>query len=103
MISLISIYASTLLVIIGCFGCFISLLVFWHSKHKRPKIRAKDYLTILTIINSIYLLVYWYNHTTQTMIDIYEFKKNDLVYIIFNFKNSNSFICKIVNYILNNM
>ncbi len=97
---LISVYVCTFSVIFGCLASFISIVVFWHPKNKKPKIGAKDYLTILTVVNSIYLIINWYSITTQYIIHHYEIKPSNFFSFFVNLKNTNNLVCKFVNFSL---
>jgi hypothetical protein len=99
LVTLINICACTLLVLFGFCSNALSLMVFWHSKHKTPKIGARDYLTILTIVNSIFLVAYWYNMTGPLILSYFELDSSHLVSRFFNFKDKSSLVCKLANYV----
>ena len=98
--TVVNIYLCSFLVIFGCLSNLISLMVFWHSKHKKPKIGARDYLTILTIVNSVFLVSYWYSITGHVIISYYEdeISSANFLHKLLNLKNNNTFMCKLVNY-----
>jgi hypothetical protein len=97
-VALVNICACTLLVLFGFCSNALSLMVFWHSKHKTPKIGARDYLTILTIVNSLFLVIYWYNMTGPLILAYFDFRPDSLTSRFFNLKDSYSVVCKLVNY-----
>lgn len=92
---LINISACSILVMIGCVGGFFTLLVFWHAKDKPPKIGAQNYLTILIVTNSIFLILYWLINTAPLLITYFELDANNFINII----NLNNFTCKFINYL----
>lgn len=93
---LISIYTCTLIAILGCMSNLISLLVFWHSNRKTPKIRAKDYLSILSLVNLVFIVAYWYIITGASIVDFYDLPRTHVLQL----PNQNKAVCKGVNYFL---
>lgn len=58
-IELLKIYVCTILVAIGTTTNLVSFFVFLKANKKSSKILSKNILMLLTISNSMYLLLYW--------------------------------------------
>ena len=93
---LINIYTCTLIAVIGSLSNLISLLVFWHSNRKTPKIRAKDYLSILSLVNLVFIVTYWYTIIGTLIVEFYDLDHNNVL----NWPNQSKAVCKIVNYLI---
>lgn len=91
-INQISMCTSLLLIIFGCLGNVVSLVIFLYSNKKLPKITSSKYLILLTIVNTAYLLIELYINTLNRF--IYQFKlhkSNHLLFKIYFFDSSNFF------------
>jgi hypothetical protein len=60
LINTLNIYFCTALVIVGTFGNCLSFIVFIRAGKKAPRIITKNILILLTISNSVYLILFWY-------------------------------------------
>jgi hypothetical protein len=93
LVVLIKIYACSILVILGCIGSFVSLLVFVKAKNKLPKISERKYLIVFSISNIVFLILNWY---IQILPSIFAFENFFEKYYIVN---TNVYACKIMNYL----
>jgi len=59
-IDIFKIYICTILVMIGASTNLLSFFVFLRADKRSPRILSKKILMLLTISNSIYLILYWY-------------------------------------------
>ena len=130
LINLLNIYVCTFLVIIGTIGNMISFIVFIRAGKKAPRIMTKNILILLTISNSIYLVLFWYisifpkiimhfkldlstnrnlnftktfNLTVESNSTIILAPKTTIGYLFiekFYQINSNIFVCKILSYLI---
>jgi len=60
LINSLNIYLCTTLVIIGTLGNLLSFIVFLRAGKKAPRIITKNILILLTVSNSVYLILFWY-------------------------------------------
>jgi hypothetical protein len=72
-------YSSSILVLFGCVGNILALFVFISAKHRPPKVNGSSYMIALTVTNTLYMIVHWYNGAL-----------NRIVYH-FNLQNANNF------------
>ena len=98
LLSFLNVYVSSFLVAIGVFGNCISFLVFLRSSYYAPKIITRNSLILLTISNSVYLLLVWYYRVFPKLSNTFKLE-NDL--IRFYLVNSNSYVCKLTIYLIN--
>jgi hypothetical protein len=94
----IKIYACSILVILGCIGSFVSLLVFINAKNKLPKISERKYLITFSISNMLFLLLNWYILTLPSILVYYEVN-NESFFEKYYILNANIYACKIMNYL----
>lgn len=96
---LINICACSFLVLIGFAGGFITLMVFWHAKGKPPKIGGQNYLTILTITNSLFLTFHWFINTSHLIIDYFDIRNGQAIFYLLNLVNYSNLTCKLMNFL----
>ena len=126
-ITFFRLFICNLLIIIGTLANGLSFIVFLSSDKKSPRILSKNILLLLTISNSIYLILYWYMfifneillyqktgssnlkfHFNKTF--TLQIERNGTVVLApseiksvlriekFSKFNSNEYVCKIMNY-----
>ena len=71
-ITLLNIYVCSLFVLVGLVGNVVSFIVFVRAGRKAPRIMTKNLLILLTISNSIYLLLFWYYSILPKLIDSFK-------------------------------
>ena len=71
-ITLLNIYICSLFVLVGLVGNVVSFIVFVRAGRKAPRIMTKNLLILLTISNSIYLLLFWYYSILPKLIDSFK-------------------------------
>ena len=91
-INFLNIYVCSLIIVVGIIGNMISFRIFLKSgkKQSKSKIITKNLLILLSISNSIYLVLFWYYSVFPRTQSAF-FKK------LFIF-NSNVFVCKFISY-----
>lgn len=95
----ISMCISIVLVIFGCFGNILSFIIFVYSNKKLPKITSSKFLILLTIVNTIYLLVHFYIETVNQIIYIFDLKNEENIFVKIYHFDTNSYVCKLFSYL----
>lgn len=96
---LINIHVCTFLILTGCVGCLLSVLVFVNSIGKAPKIGAVNFLIALSTANFVFLVLHWFINTSQVLSDYYSFLH--IIKTLTNFVNTNRLACKTANHLYN--
>ena len=91
----INMYASILLTSLGLIGNLLSLLVLIYARNKLPRIMGAKYLIILTLSNTMFLLLRFYIRTFNSM--IYHFKLDYLK--TYQLLDSCVILCKTLPYL----
>ena len=87
-----TIYITSLLALVGLLGNLVSLIIFVNADKHLPKIASRNYLILLTIVNTVYLLTHWYNSTfTRIMI-------NYKLFVTWDLFNTSSIVCRSVGF-----
>jgi hypothetical protein len=73
-ITLANIYICTIFVLVGLIGNIISFFVFLKAGKKAPRIMTKNLLILLTLSNSIYLILFWYYSIFPKLINSFNIK-----------------------------
>ena len=97
----INMFISSILIIIGLIGNLTSMITFLYSKSNLPKIASSNFLILLTLVNIIYLCLYWYTSTLNRTIFYLSLKGKTNVLNSFNLIDKNVMMCKIVGFIKN--
>jgi hypothetical protein len=68
----ISMWSSLFLIFFGCIGNLTSLFVFFSARHNSPKINGSCYMIALTITNTAYLCIFFYNVTLARIVSHFQ-------------------------------
>ena len=120
-IDLITIHLCSFMIAVGIVGNVISVLVFLRCNRKTRKIKSNNILIMLTISNTLYLILYWYYSVLPKLILHFRgpsanltLYSNSSTYVNATFEhahiyslmsrlyqiNSNLFVCKLVSYLI---
>lgn len=89
----------TFLVLIGLIGNIISIKVFMRSGHCPPLILQRHSLILLTLSNTIYLIVFFYSRVLSKLLNSPMFDSSTINFLSkIYLMNDNAFICKFFNY-----
>ena len=98
LIDFIFIYLCSFLVVVGLIGNIISLVIFIRSCSQTPKIITRHSLLLLTLSNTIYLILFWYYKVLPKIVNAYLANSSlSSVYLV----DSNTFMCKSIIYSIN--
>lgn len=88
----------TFLFLFGLFGNSIMLVTLAHKNAELPRIACKNYLILLTIVNTLYMTVHWLTSTQAHLNSNFHLFShlNELI----NF-NANVMVCKSLGYLKN--
>jgi len=93
-----NIIATVLIITVGLIGNFLT--VFVYSKKKFRLNSNSIYLLFLSVNDSLFLIIHFFEDTIRTINDTY----SDIEIIeYFNFVDKNDFICRITNYLRNTL
>lgn len=91
--NVINMYTTMFISLVGLVGNLFALVVLVYSRHKLPRIIGKNYLILLTLTNTIFLLIQFYVTTYNRM--IYHFRLSRT----FQLLDSNLVVCKLLPYL----
>lgn len=94
----INMYISLILVIFGFIGNILAFIVFLYSQKRLPKIIGLNYLTLLTVINTVYLLIHFYISTLNRLIYHFKLENTDNFLVKIYHYDTSAFSCKMVSY-----
>ncbi|CAF0780011.1 unnamed protein product [Brachionus calyciflorus] len=98
-INLINILITFILVLLGLFINTISLLIIYYSNKKRPKLAGSIYLTLMSLINILYILIHFYVCTFDRIIYALNlYKSKNFLYNIYLY-DRNRIACKTLIYL----
>ena len=97
----LNIYLCSFLIVIGIIGNFLSLIIFIRSSFYSPKIVTRYSLILLTVSNSIYLILFWYISILPSFNVIFKISSDNILKKIHLLSNTNVIFCKMSYYLIN--
>lgn len=93
--SILNMYSNLTLITLGLFANLIALPILVYSKHRTPRIVGINYLILLTISNTLYLLIEFYINTYNRLIYYFDldYEKSWQLF------DSCTFFCKLLPYL----
>ena len=107
--NIVSIYICSFLVLIGVLGNMVSFKVILRVNQQVPRLMTKHTLILLTVFNTIYLILFWYYSVLPKLIQHFNLDFNPNMQNIsliqtcmhkFYQINSNVFVCKLISYLI---
>lgn len=93
--NVINMYTTLFIIMFGFVGNLLALIILAYSRHKLPRIIGNNYLIMLTICNTLYLLIQFYVGTYNRM--IYHFNMDYTATL--QFLDTNIVFCKSMPYL----
>jgi hypothetical protein len=106
LVNYLHIYGCSALVLFGCVGNLVSFLVFVRAGRRSPKIITRNTFIILTITNTMFLMLYWYVSVYPKMRNYFGSSTDGVHRILFGnnsalLLNTNRYFCKLIVYTVN--